>query len=196
MLKIKELHESYTNQYKNIIPIGANLRQMYENKWFRVHHLKNKRYPETKEDNDKIAELYNKLFDLIMGKENIIGYLTTYDEMPLEELTNSWLNKLNLMFLGRYDISYEEDNELNLLPVYGFLLEKELLQEIVLDIADDSFYGKISFYSLSTGNIIAPYDGGIDIFIYNPKQYNNLQNILIKLNYEVYETITKKLILK
>lgn len=100
-------------------------------------------------------------------KNNVIGFLTTFD---LNELNNHWIKLLNLQYFNQYDIS--EDTQPYLVTTYRFIFDK-LYEYMILDISNNEFDGKILFYSLNDGNIFAPYDGGIFLFIFNKNNFKD-----------------------
>lgn len=162
----------YKIPFDNIPPLGYILRDIFKENWLRVHNLNNaKRYSDNLQESTEIIFRNKMAFDESI-KNNAIGFLTTFD-LDLNELDNQWIKLLNLQYFNQYDIS--EDEEPYFVTTYSFIFD-ELYENMILDIANDEFDGKILFYSLSNGNIFAPYDGGIDLFIFNKNKYSLFKN--------------------
>jgi hypothetical protein len=155
--------------FNNIPPFGNYFREVYNKKWFRIHSLYNgKRYSDSEIENKEILLRNQTVFNKIMNGE-IVGFLTAFDS-SLESQNKQWINSLDLHYFTTYDIAEDEDNEY-LVDAYYFILNKSKLNDsMILDIAGDDFDGELLFYSLNTGNIFAPYDGGIDLIIENSKE--------------------------
>jgi len=143
-------------------PLGYMLRLDFEGNWLRVHNLHNgKRYPDNTTEFREVVKRNTAVFNETMSSP-IVGLLTTFD-LSLEELDNTWISSLNLIFFNKYDISMDDDPSY-LVTTYSFTLN-HLNEKMILDIANDEFDGEILFYSLSNKNIFTPYDGGIDLII-------------------------------
>ncbi len=155
----------YNKVYNGFAPIGHILKHKYPSKYFRIHYFKDKQYPIDKEDNVHIIKLYENLFNTIVSKNTLVGYLSTYD-LNLDELDNEWINDLKLTYCGEYDI-HEEDEDPYYVSVYKFIFEQVSFEKMIIDIANEEFDGSIIFFDMNSNNIIAPYAGGVDIFIQN-----------------------------
>ena len=160
----------YNLAYNAIAPIGHILKHKYPMKYFRIHYFKDKQYPIKKNDYKSIINLYNTLFHTLISSKTTIGYLSTYD-LDINKLENKWINDLTLSYYGKYDI-HEEDEDSYYVSVYQFTFEQSSFEKIIIDIADEEFDGSIIFFDKSNRNIIAPYPGGVDIFINNEELIN------------------------
>ena len=162
----------YNKAYNGVAPIGHILKNKYPSKYFRIHHFKDKQYPIDKKDNIHIIELYESFFNTIVSRNTLVGYLSTYD-LNLNELNNKWINDLNLIYYGEYDI-HEEEEKPYYVSVYKFIFEQSSFEKMIIDIANEEFDGSVIFFDINSNNIIAPYPGGADIFIQN-KKINNFK---------------------
>lgn len=164
----------YNQAYNEVAPIGHILKHKYPSKYFRIHNFKDKQYPIDKEDNIHILELYENLFNTIVSKNTLVGYLSTYD-LNLDELNNKWINDLKLTYYGEYNIHEEDEDPSYYVSVYKFVFEQLSFEKMIIDIANEEFDGSIIFFDINSNNIIAPYAGGTDIFIKNKKFLNNFK---------------------
>lgn len=176
MINTLQIQKQYSQDYK-YAPIGHLLKDKYPARYLRIHHLPNERYPVNEEDNQRIITLYKELFALILDKEKSVGFLSTYDR-TLEEINTPWIPDLDLVYIDKYNI-LEEDEEPYFIKTYIFSLNNEQsVSQVILDVANELLDESISFYSYETKNIIAPYPGGVDIFIENSQQYEAIKSAL------------------
>lgn len=168
----------FLKEYNNKAPIGNVLRKDYQKHCFRVHNLEDKQYPKNNDDKNKIISLYNKIINTTCTSSKLLGFLSFYD-YDFTELDNTWIKDLNLNFLKKYNIN-EKDDEPYYIRTYTFQIDKNspILKNMILDIADEEFDGSLLFYckknNFSTS--LAPYPGGMDIFIQDKEFYDSMLN--------------------
>ena len=180
--------KKFLKEYNNAAPIGYVLRNNFSKYCLRIHNLKDKRYPENNNDRSEIILLFKQLIDGICTNEKILGFVSFYDD-GINELENDWLKKLKLHFIGEYNINDKAD-EPYYVKTYAFNIDKKsiILESMIMDVAEEEFDGNLSIYCNVANQYslaMAPYPGGIDIFIKDKEMLNLVRNKISFLNISI-----------
>jgi len=180
MITKEYFQEYWQNHYNNIPPIGYILRnQFFNDRWFRIHSLPNsKRYADNNKEMQIILDRQNTLIDDLIGKKNeyLLVFLF-YSEHADFELTKEIPNiiLLDTIRLDTVSSEYYEDEYYLIAGFVNSIWESGSVDRYLSRIANE---GKIINFDNSNDNscsvlimnmkqnrIIAPYDGGVDIFL-------------------------------
>ena len=167
-------HELWAINYPKAPPLSYLMRQLYPERWLRVHSLPEaRRYPETEADwrlllerhFTVLREVFGDLADAVL----VSSYYTVATEPEHEQFLreNTVLNQLDFKFLSALKLGktiQEPDDNLTYWPVITnskltiFFIE-QLFRAIAMDECRAFIIHK------ENGIVVAPYDGGIDIFL-------------------------------
>jgi len=180
MVTQKCFQDFWQVNYGDMPPLAHILREkLFSDKWFRIHSLPNsKRYAESDKEMQIILNRQNTLINDLIG--NGQAYLLMFyaiSESPKSVRFNEILN-IVLLDSIRLDIALPENYEGECYFVSGFVnkiwetssidtyLEKVANDEIVVDfvVCECDLY-RILIIDINQNRIIAPYDGGVDIFL-------------------------------
>lgn len=171
-MKVEFFINFWNKYYQGIAPIGHQLRDAFKDRWFRVHSLPNsKRYAENKEEYELILQRQNNLITNIIGENSEIIMLIVRHNSSIEfenyasiiELYS--LKKVNSTTL--FDNIFQVKNGAHSKDVFiqKTQWQSGKMNDILKRIADDEI--RMLFVSISKNRIIAPYDGGVDVFLEN-----------------------------
>ena len=147
--------EEIRKTYPKSIPISWLLRESNKKSWFRIHSLpESKRYPETSEEYKILLKRHNELASDVLGEEQRV-FLFWYGD------------KVSGAFLGEYVISYNSDDVETDIYSTEIKWKSQRYDSYIKCVAIEKCSSSI-FYSQSSGDIYAPYDGGADVFIQSP----------------------------
>ncbi len=164
----------WTSNYPNTIPISHLFKQVFSDRWFRIHSLpESKRYAENNNEWNTLLDRQNKIItDLLTGYPTFLLVTGAYtseglielhplDEVPsIEELTFTSLEPIDLNEISPN--VYEQGQMYTpMFSVQNWKAKK--FDNLLKDIANDNI--KAFFLSEDKDLIIAPYDGGVDIIL-------------------------------
>ena len=172
-----EFNKYWDKNYPESNPIGHELKNVYPNRWFRIHSLpESKRYAESDDEYQIILNRQNKLISELIGENSEILIVSGQYEMELtknvstEFLEYGKFEKCRTIELHKiYPEEYEEDF---FYSVYfrPEIWKRDSQNKLLKNIADDEF--RAIFVCAKMNCIIAPYDGGMDIIV-ESKEYRN-----------------------
>lgn len=155
--------------YLNSVPLGFVLREVFHDKWFRIHNLPNsKRYPTTAEEEKEILFRQNTILsELLEGQ-----YWLIYRKFNEEKENTLFLADKNFeLYSIRLDkclnSHYDEDMYLHLMiekrkwkenDLDSFLLSVANYEEVIDGLVSDVFV-----VDFCNHRLFLPYDGGVDI---------------------------------
>jgi len=180
MVTQKNFQDFWENNYKNIPLLGHILREEYfADRWFRIHSLPDsKRYADNDAEMKIILDRQNTLISDLIGNDQ--AYLLLFyaiSENPKSVRFNQ-ISDIVLLDNIRLDIALPENYEGDCYFISGFVnktweatsidtyLEKVANDEKVVnfDACECDLY-RILIIDINRNRIIAPYDGGVDIFL-------------------------------
>lgn len=159
--------EDYKNRWQSSIsfpPIAESLKDAFPQNWLRLHYFKgSQRLPKDKEDVLHIFKNVNDVFDLINAKSVII--ITTdwsgiyegstfWDTTSVDSFGNKALRKL---YITKRD------------------WHNGVLDDLIFDVASAKRAGVI-IADESFQWLMHPYDGGMDIIVFNNRLYKKLSS--------------------
>ncbi|MEQ9165345.1 MAG: hypothetical protein RLO12_03745 [Fulvivirga sp.] len=170
----KEHFIDYWNRtYPNSLPIGHELKHVFNSRWFRIHSLpESKRYADSPEEETILLNRQNVLIGDIFGEGQeffiLVGLYTN------DLTTEQYLDELDWEYFEHlYDIplhkerpeEYEDDPTFYQIFISKVVWRTNQHDELLLKIANDEV--RASFICLKNNRIINPYDGGVDIILEN-----------------------------
>ncbi len=177
----QQFEKFWADKYAELLPIGHIIRNhFFHDRWFRIHSLPNsKRYADNNKEMEIILDRQNALISDLIGEQNqYLLFLSTMSDEPSENFFETVPDAIILNSI-RLDtvLSEEYENEFYLHSVFinkvwltGDL--NDYLTEVAnggktiyLDGNTDTFTCKILIIDVMKNRIIAPYDGGVDIFL-------------------------------
>jgi len=180
MVTKKCFQDFWVNNYGDIPPLAHILREkFFTDKWFRVHSLPDsKRYADSDNETQIILNRQNTLISDLLGDSQayLLLFYAIY-ESP-ESVRFNQIPDIVLLDNIRLDIVLPEIYEGECYFVAGFVskiwkatsidtfLEKVANDEKVVDFdACECDLYRILIININRNRIIAPYDGGVDIFL-------------------------------
>ena len=174
----KEFFEHFWQEnYKDIAPLGYVLREHFFNdRWFRVHSLPNsKRYAENEDEKQIILDRQNKLItDLVGAQYDYLLLLSAWSEAPTAEIFSEFSHAIvidSIRFNG--DSCYLNEGYYLNLAIINKKWESGSIDDYLNAVANEEpLINSVScnvylflMVDLNQNRIIAPYDGGVDIFL-------------------------------
>ena len=163
------------------IPMQHYFRHDYPDRWFRIHSLPgSKRYADNEEEWNILLDRQNKIItDLLGNASNFIlvtgGYSSegSIELHPIEEVNS--IAKIPFVLLDPIDLNKLSPDEYEIGQFYKPMFSEQIWQSnkfdsILKDIADDQL--RAFFISVDKKNIIAPYDGGVDLILKDTETRN------------------------
>lgn len=162
-------------KYKPVYPIAFHMRHAVPDAWFRIHSLpESKRYPENEEEWDILLQRHRELTErvLVEGSRCRVHYTLFNDRgIPLDLHPQlSWTSPRAQRYSDD-DATYTQAAE----TTWHFDTFREWIR-----LRSDDDFGWLSFHSLDTDAIYAPYDGGADVFSLDPDFIANIRNEFAK----------------
>lgn len=177
-----EFIDYWNKEYSESFPINHELKQVYSDRWFRIHSLpESKRYADSDEEYKIILERQNQLINDLIGEEIEIAIAISFG-LYVDDITND--NYKELTDFGEFQKvltinlhkerpeEYEDDTYFDIFVN----IEKWKMgsrNEILKAIADDEI--RAMFVSPSKRCIIAPYDGGVDVIVDSTEKRDRLK---------------------
>jgi len=175
----------WETHYSSSPPLSYVLRELYPEKWLRVHSLpESKRYPETTDEWALLLERHFTVLREVFGDVAtaflVSGYYTagTKSELPEFLADNVIFSQLAFQELPQVKLGNgpsEPDDTSTYWPLVSNIdLTPAFLGKLFRATAQDECRAFILHKEL--GTIIAPYDGGIDIFLADTTARNFYRN--------------------
>lgn len=166
----EEFNKYWDINYPEANPIGHELKNVYPNRWLRIHSLpESKRYAESEDEYQIILSRQNKLISELIGENTEIIITSGQYVMELTDEISTELSEYGIFEKCRtielhkiYPEEYEEDFFFDVYfrpDTWTMNCQNELLKNI----ADDEF--RAIFICPKRNCIVAPYDGGMDIIV-------------------------------
>ncbi|HAV4997553.1 TPA: hypothetical protein JIY88_11060 [Acinetobacter nosocomialis] len=181
---------SFINQWKffypNKLPISHYFRQYFSQFWFRIHSLpESKRYADTPAEYELLLNRHNQIIDDCFDSNASIFIVTVhyFSQSDNNKIYDPTL-RLKYEFHPEKEINltqanpeyYDDDEEDHFYRPYSIneIWKKNEHNDLLKKIANDEV--RAFMISFEQNIIIAPYDGGIDLIIFNDAKRNELIN--------------------
>lgn len=162
----------WKQEFSNYLPFCEQIRDSYNQRWFRIHNLpKSKRCADTEEEYQIILNRQNQLIETVIGEETeilIVFGICTYDitnDNYAKFIDYKEFEKVETINLSEREPENYDDNIFIDLYVKHTKWHKDKFNKILKAIADDEI--RMLFVCPSKNRIIAPYDGGVDVIMDN-----------------------------
>ncbi|MCL2436522.1 MAG: hypothetical protein FWD00_00630 [Clostridiales bacterium] len=180
MITQKHFQDFWKSNYGNMPPLAHILREgLFADKWFRIHSLPDsKRYADNDDEMQIILNRQNTLItDLIGDGQEYLLLLYAITENPTSTRFNQISNCIQVDNIKLEDVvpdyyegeTYFVSGFVNKVWEFGsvdIFLEKVANDERVVSInACECDLYRILIIDIKRNRIIAPYDGGVDIFL-------------------------------
>jgi len=172
----EEFNHFWKEEYPEAYPINHTLKEVYSDRWIRIHSLpESKRYAETEAEYQIIFDRQNQLInDLIgIGSEFVISFglytLDMYNDNYKKLTDFKEFSKVQTIDLSD---DYEDKMHLDIF-IKKDVWKSDAKNEILKAIADDEI--RVMFICHSKKCIVAPYDGGVDIIVDTTEHRDNLK---------------------
>jgi hypothetical protein len=165
----------WSNVFPAVPPLPWVLREQEQKNWFRLYSLPNgKRYATSREERSEIFHRNNLVYDTVFaGHEDEILIM-----LPVKkkfERFNRYKEKaiVDIGFEKSFDYQYDIDNEF--FKIYFGFFSKKITQfnKIINLTSQDKIMAPIFWNKKDI--IFSPYDGGIDIFVFDLEKLDNLK---------------------
>lgn len=156
--------EAWNKHFPNVPMLGWELRNHKPELWFRLHSLPEwKRYPESIEESRTVLERHNSIAADVLGQQ-IELYLYWH-----------WVDSFHGI-KGTKTMDFSDgDFETSLYAANVGTWQREKFDSVTLAVANDEI-DQILFLNPDNGSVYAPYDGGVDIYVFNPETKNELKD--------------------
>jgi len=154
-------------------PVPFLLRKKLKEFWFRLHYFSpEKRYPDNEIEEDKIVDLLNQLISDFI-KENDEFFLVVFSFIQDQNgIPEGYQNVLDLKSfsilpvqkLGDFDSEMHEPNDIVSIAYNKMKLKKSELNPLFKSVIHSEI-NQFIIFEMKVGNIIMPYDGGVDLLI-------------------------------
>ncbi|NCN11236.1 MAG: hypothetical protein GW938_15465 [Leptospira sp.] len=174
--KDEEFKIRWKSFYDNRKPLSWYLKSELNEKWFRIHSLPNgQRYAKTKEDSAIILHRCDTIADKILsGNDCWLVRSTSIQSKTIPKFENvPYLKSEKFQYTLELKIDEEETCQVWVLKSKW---NSRKFKNLLINIAEDKIEN-IFFMNDLTGNIFAPYDGGIDLVINEEKESLKLKRI-------------------
>ena len=173
-MDIKKFLELWNVSFPNSYPINYKLKNLFPDRWFRIHSLPNaKRFAKTAEEVKEVKNRQNKLIDGLIGNNKQYFFLiSSYEAVPKFPTGYDELIKISdfvqLESLPLHEIFPEEYDE----PIYLCLAVKQKiwvknsLDKVLISVSRDEVEN-VLLIDFDNSCVICPYDGGMDLILKN-----------------------------
>ena len=152
--------------FPNSPPVGFLLRQLYNDRWLRIHSLpESKRYAQTECEHKELLRRHNRVATDV-HREGSTCFLIQSKWTKQKLSSSSWIVDRNI-FSGE-SLSYALDSNLKI-EVSSVVWKSGQFDSLLIDVADWKVT-MILFVSISTKCVYAPYDGGVDLILRNEQE--------------------------
>ncbi|MGN2484440.1 DUF3885 domain-containing protein [Acinetobacter calcoaceticus] len=172
--------------YPNKLPISHYFPQYFSQFWFRIHSLpESKRYADTPAEYELLLNRHNQIIDDCFDSNTSIFIVSghyfsqnnnnkIYD--PTFRLKYKFHSEKEINLTQTNPEYYDEDEEDRFFRPYStkIIWQANEHNDLLKKIADDEV--RAFMISFEQNIIISPYDGGIDLIIFNDAKRNELRN--------------------
>jgi hypothetical protein len=179
-MKVSEFIDYWNKVYPESFPINHELKEIYKDRWFRIHSLpESKRYAETEDEYKMLLDRQNQLINDLIGKESEVAISFG---LYTDDITND--NHKEITDFGEFlkvftiDLHKERPEEYENEMYFDIYVKSEKwengkMDEILKAIATDEI--RAMFVSPSNKCVIAPYDGGVDVIVDSTEKRDKLK---------------------
>jgi hypothetical protein len=168
-LNVEAFRNHWQDLYGDTPPLGHRLRQVFPNRWFRIHTLpESKRYPETPVETLEILRRHNAvLTDLLAPEKEFALVLATFSsreqpERPDAQFSLQPPEKLEWL---RTDL---DDETRQHFWISWQVWQSGILDDLMRHVMNDSL--RFTICSVEQKCVYAPYDGGADLILERPER--------------------------
>lgn len=159
---MSELAELWRRCYGNLPPQGARLRKRLPDRWLRIHSLQGgKRFAEGVDDEGELLARANTAASVVLGEGQSVWIIAASFELEppgeLPELAGQLLVPA---------ITCEPDEDLETRAVFHAARvnwQDGVFDDVILAVAEDR--RRVIWMNEQTGEVFAPYDGGVDLVL-------------------------------
>ncbi len=155
----------WEDRFGVVLPLGHAVRAAFADRWFRIHSLADsKRYAEDDEERSALLKRQHVLAREVLGEHSACFIVVPRYEMIALGSKRTVKEFLELEFVCVRQVQ-ENDREMSFL-VAESLAAPASMEKPLLAIADDK--ERALWLNPATGEVFAPYDGGVDVICATP----------------------------
>jgi len=174
MMTKEDFNSLWAKRYPATAPISYLFKYDFADRWFRIHSLpESKRYANNDKEWEILLTRQNSIITDILGEDSKIILVTgEYHDDESPELhpigeVNS-IKEFKFINLDVIDLHKLLPNEYDPGRIYRPMFHADEWQKgkydnVLRDIANDEV--RVSFVSVDSDTIVAPYDGGVDLIL-------------------------------
>ncbi|HEY9685137.1 MAG TPA: hypothetical protein V6C86_26420 [Oculatellaceae cyanobacterium] len=151
----------WEQQFPDSPPVSFLLRQLYGERWLRIHSLpSSKRYAESELEYEELVRRHN-----IVATETLVEGSACYliHGFPVEETEeNIWYEILREYLADSVTLQFDATE---------IVWKSGVIDQLILDVADDRT-DYVLIVARDSKRIYAPYDGGADLFFADEQERN------------------------
>ncbi len=157
--------EFWKGSYPAALPVAPELRLSYRPRWSRVHSFDDsRRYPVSRRERPALLARHNAVADRVLRRSAcylVMAFLASYTPKPVDFCQNT----VNFQFAGNGRPGHPlYDGDLLSFWVAAVDWRRGAFDDLIWRIAHDRHPAEVLLVSTQTLNILAPYDGGADLF--------------------------------
>jgi hypothetical protein len=167
----EEFNTYWQKHYPECPPIAYYLKDVYKDRWFRIHTLPDsKRYPEFEEEYKEILKRHNLILSDLFGDDGhfvliTAGYSDTPQPVrPENEIARLMEGNRKFLTVGLHELEGDNDPRYTHLYMNELVWESHSLDDLLRMIANDEI-ANVMIVGVKRGFVYHPYDGGADIIL-------------------------------
>jgi hypothetical protein len=161
---------TWQKYFGGVAPAGYLLRQHVPERWLRVHSLPgSKRYPSSSSEEDALLARQNEVAVDLLGDDSpailFVRLAVSIEEFDGKLRVHSWANRVVPATIRTIILDDSDDEALPVsIGASKIRWEPGAWDDLLLDVAHWRI-GSICFLNPKTGEVFAPYDGGVDLIL-------------------------------
>jgi hypothetical protein len=154
--------DDWKRHYPSCEPFSWRALEVHADLWFRIHSLpESKRYAESDEEYRLLLKRHNELAEAVLGNGTQC-WLSWYGQEQADR------------FIGTRVCEYSEEWIETTIYAVQIIWRTGYFDSFIQRVADEELSGSI-FMDCLSGDVYAPYDGGADVFIHEPRKREAIQ---------------------
>jgi hypothetical protein len=184
-MKKEDFQKLWTLNFSDTIPISYLFKNVYTERWFRIHSLpESKRYPEDENEWQVLLTRQNEIITDLFGFEApiliVTGEYNSGDDRQIHITDEEEIFKqfsfvlLDNIELNKIDAEQYDESDIYRPAFAQAIWKPNYHDKLLREIANDNI--RVFFISFDKKIIVAPYDGGVDFVLKDSLTKENYKN--------------------
>lgn len=168
----------WESSFNSTPPLGFVLRQAFHSRWIRFHSLPHgKRYAQTKQEMQALIDRNFAVASRLFTPASVCFVVHGVDTRhPAVHATLQPLGFQEIDLTAKLTFSPEYQDELEWLKFYLACSRWDgIPYREILPLVTEEAIGPLLFVNLDNGNVLAPYDGGVDLILRTREERETLR---------------------